>query len=60
MNNKRPTVYEEFKAKGYSRREFITFCSLMGAWLGLEASGVSQVVKATHHLASLPGMHLLQ
>ncbi len=46
MNNKRPTVFEEFKARGYSRREFITFCGLMGAWLGLEASGVSQVVKA--------------
>ncbi len=46
MNNKRPTIYEEFKAKGYSRREFVTFCSLMGAWLGLEVSGVSQVAKA--------------
>ena len=46
MNNKRLTIYEEFKAKGYSRREFVTFCGLMGAWLGLEASGVAQVAKA--------------
>ena len=46
MNNKRPTIYEEFKIKGYSRREFVTFCGLMGAWLGLEASGVSLVAEA--------------
>ncbi len=54
MTKKRPTVYEELQEKGYSRREFITFCGLMGAWLGLEASGVTQIVKALETKPRLP------
>ena len=54
MNSKRPTVYEELKEKGYSRREFLTFCGLMSAWLGLEASGVSQIASALEAKPRLP------
>jgi hydrogenase small subunit len=54
MTKKRPTIYEELQEKGYSRREFITFCGLMGAWLGLEASGVTQIVKALETKPRLP------
>jgi hydrogenase small subunit len=46
MNNKRPTVYEEFRARGYSRRDFLKFCGTMAAMLGLEASSIGQIVKA--------------
>jgi len=54
MNNKRPTVYEELTRKGHSRREFITFCGLMGTWLGLKASGISQIAKALETISRLP------
>ena len=54
MSKNRPTVYEEIIAKGYSRREFLTFCGMMGAWLGLEASGVSQVAKALETKSRIP------
>ncbi len=33
MNNKKPTVYQEIRAKGYSRREFLQFCATMAALL---------------------------
>lgn len=46
MNNKRPTVYEEFRSRGYSRRDFLKFCGTMAAMLGLEATSVGQIVKA--------------
>ena len=46
MNNKRPTVYEEFRARGYSRRDFLKFCGTMAAVLGLEGSSIGQIVKA--------------
>ena len=32
--------------KGYSRRDFLKFCGMMGAMLGLQSSGVAQVVDA--------------
>lgn len=54
MDEKRPTIYEELRAKGHSRRDFVRFCSFMGAALGLEASGISQVVKALETKPRLP------
>jgi hydrogenase small subunit len=54
MTDKRPTVYQELRAKGYSRRDFLRFCSTMGAMLGLEATGVAQVVKALETKPRLP------
>ena len=46
MEPKKPTVYEECLQKGISRRDFLKFCTVMGAWMGLESSGVAQVVRA--------------
>jgi len=55
---KRPTLYEEIIAKGYSRRDFLKFCGMMGAFLGLEFSGVSQIVKAMETKPRLPVLWL--
>jgi hydrogenase small subunit len=43
---KRQSYYEELRQRGYSRRDFMKFCTTIAAYLGLEASGVSQVSKA--------------
>ncbi len=48
------TVWEEMRARGVSRRDFVKFCTWMGALLGLEASGVAQVVKALESKRRLP------
>lgn len=54
MNETRPTVYEDLQAKGYSRREFLKFCALIGAYFGMESSGVAEVVKALETKSRLP------
>jgi len=46
VNKKQLTVYEEMKQRGYSRRDFMKFCSTMAAFIGLEASGIGQVARA--------------
>mgnify|MGYP000814405780 CR=1 FL=1 len=46
MENKRPSIYEECLQKGISRRDFLKFCTTVAALIGLESSGVAQVVKA--------------
>ena len=51
---RRPTYYEELRQKGYSRRDFMKFCTVMGAYLGLEASGVAQVVNALENTSRVP------
>lgn len=43
---KEMTFYEELLSKGYSRRQFLKFCGMMGILLGLQESGVAQVVTA--------------
>ena len=43
---KEQTVYQELKAKGYTRRQFLKFCGIMGAMLGLHQTGIAQVVNA--------------
>ncbi len=52
--SRRPTYYEELKAKGYSRRDFMKFCAMMGAYLGLEASGIAQVANALETTPRIP------
>jgi hydrogenase small subunit len=42
------------RARGVSRRDFVKFCTWMGAMLGLEASGVAQIVKALETKRRLP------
>jgi hydrogenase small subunit len=46
INTENLTVYEEMKQRGYSRRDFMKFCSTMAAFIGLEASGIGQVARA--------------
>ena len=40
---KEQTFYQELKAKGYTRRQFLKFCGIMGAMLGLHQTGIAQV-----------------
>jgi hydrogenase small subunit len=54
MENQRKTFYEELKAGGMSRKDFLKFCTSMAALLGLEASGVGQIVKALETKSRLP------
>ncbi len=49
-----PTLWEEMRARGVSRRDFVKFCTWMAAFLGLESSGVAQVVKALETKRRLP------
>ena len=37
---KQPTYYEEVERKGYSRRDFMKFVSMMTALIGLENSAI--------------------
>ena len=49
-----PTIWEEMRARGVSRRDFVKFCTWMAAYLGLESSGVADVVKALEKRRRLP------
>ncbi len=51
---KEPTIYQEVRAAGYSRRDFLKFCGTMAAMLGLEASGVAQIAKALESKSRIP------
>ena len=42
---KAKSFYQELMDKGYSRRDFLKFCGMMGAMLGLQSSGA---VSYTH------------
>ncbi len=54
MERQRPSFYEELRGNGVSRRDFLKFCTAMAAFLGLEASGVGQIVKAFQTKPRLP------
>jgi len=54
MIDKKPTVYEEVLAAGYSRRDFLKFCGTMAAMLGLSASGASQIARALETKSRIP------
>lgn len=54
MENQPSSYYQELKAKGISRRDFLKFCTTMAAFLGLEASGVAEIVKAFESKPRLP------
>ena len=51
---KQPTYYEEVERKGYSRRDFVKFVSLMTAFIGLEQSAIGQVAKALETKPRMP------
>lgn len=46
MKESKLSFYDELIKKGYSRRDFLKFCGLMGGMLALESSGVAQVITA--------------
>jgi hydrogenase small subunit len=41
-----PSIWQTMELKGYSRREFLRFCSFAAAIAGIEASGLTRVVQA--------------
>jgi len=49
-----PTYYQEVERKGYSRRDFLQFVSMMTAFIGLENSAVGQVAKALETKPRVP------
>jgi len=49
-----PTYYEEVQRKGYSRRDFVRFVSMMTAFIGLEESSIGQVTHALETKPRLP------
>ena len=54
MNEKQKTLYEEIREKGYSRRDFLKFCGMMAAMMGLGSTGVAQVAKALESNPRVP------
>ena len=54
MEKQRKTFYEELKADGISRKDFLKFCATMAAMLGLESSGAGQIARALETKPRLP------
>jgi hydrogenase small subunit len=46
MGKKPATLWDVFRSRGYSRREFLRFCAITAAAAGIDASGLPAVVKA--------------
>ncbi len=49
-----PTYYEEVLRKGYSRRDFLKFATMMAAFMGLEGTAIGQVAQALETKRRLP------
>jgi hydrogenase small subunit len=49
-----PTYYQEVERKGYSRRDFLGFVTMMAAFMGLEQSAIGQVIKAMETKPRIP------
>lgn len=49
-----PTIYEQMVARGVTRRDFLKFCSWMGAYLGLEHGAAAQIAKAIETKRRVP------
>jgi hydrogenase small subunit len=41
-----PSIWQAMQTKGYSRREFLRFCSFAAGLAGIEAAGLAKVVRA--------------
>src|SRR5512137_1883488 len=48
------SIWEHARMQGYSRRDFLQFCSWIAAAAGIEAAGLSRVVYALDTKARLP------
>jgi len=51
---KLPTYYEEVERKGYKRRDFMQFVTMMAAFMGLEKTAVGQIAKALQTTPRVP------
>lgn len=54
LQPKQPTYYDEAARKGYSRRDFMKFVTMMSAFMGLEQTMVGQVAKALENHPRVP------
>lgn len=54
VHKQQPTYYEEVQRKGYSRRDFLQFVSMMTAFIGLENTAIGQVAKALETKPRVP------
>ena len=54
MDNSRLTVWERAELAGYTRRDFLKFCSWLAALAGVEASGLGNIVHAMDTKPRLP------
>ena len=67
MARPRMTIWEHAQLQGYSRRDFLQFCTWLGAAAGIEAAGdhpgrarAGHEAAPAGRLVPLPGVHLLQ
>jgi hydrogenase small subunit len=51
---KQPTYYDEAVRKGYSRRDFMKFVTMMSAFMGIDQSSMGQVAKALETKPRVP------
>jgi len=49
-----PTYFEELERKGYSRRDFVKFCSMMAAFIGVEGTAIGQMANALETKPRIP------
>ena len=49
-----PTVYEQITSRGVSRRDFLKFCTWMGAYMGLEHSAAGAIAQALENKRRIP------
>jgi len=54
MGGRSLSIWERAQMQGYSRRDFLQFCSWLAAAAGIQASGLSEVVKALDTKPRLP------
>ena len=54
MDKKQRTIYQEVRDAGYSRRDFLKFCGMMAAYMGLEATAIPRIAKALETKPRLP------
>lgn len=51
---RRATYYDEVERKGYSRRDFMKFVTMMAAFMGLEKSAIGQIAQAMKNKPRVP------
>ena len=54
MDRNALSIWESMRAKGYSRRDFLRFCTYAAAIVGLEQSGVAAVAQVFEKKARPP------